>query len=142
MAASQQDGRRKDRTVTYAGLFRLHDWLVLGPIAVVGVFLGIWGFVECGKECGEVVGVAALIKSVGLIKASQGYTHPWQLVIAQILMPGLFLIGGAKLLLLNLRRDLRVAMAWRQSNHTIVCGLGDTGRQIVENLLADRRPVV
>ena len=141
MAASQQDGRRKDRTVSYAGLFRLHDWLFLGPLALVGLALGAWGFATC-EDCGASGGLGTLIKSVGLIRASQGYTHPWQLVIAQVLMPGLFLIGGAKLLLLNLRRDLRVAMAWRQANHTIVCGLGDTGRQIVENLLADRQPVV
>src|SRR5262249_30325100 len=71
-----------------------------------------------------------------------GYSSPWQLVVAQIWLPALFLIGGAKLVLANLRRDFRVALARRQASHTIVCGLGDTGRQIVENLCAARERVV
>lgn len=139
MAARAKSARKRtDRTVTYTGLFRLHDWLYLGPLAICGVILGVWGF----NASGSASGIAALVKSVGLIKPSFDYYAPWQLVLAEILMPALFLIGGAKLLLINLRRDVRVAMAWRQSSHTIVCGLGSTGRQIVENLLADRQRVV
>jgi hypothetical protein len=137
MASPPQPGEgRKDRTVAYAGLFRLHDWIYLGPLALVGIGLGLWGFAETDGFVG------GLIKSIGLIKPTTGYSHPWQLVIAQILMPALFLVGGAKLVLINIRRDFRIALARRQSSHTIVCGLGDTGRQIVENLCADRAPVV
>lgn len=148
MAAQPQPGRnRRDRTVTYAGLFRLRDWIYLAPLALVGVALGVWGFRDCtahalNRTC-EVDGfVAQLIRSIGLIKPSTGYSSPWQLVIAQIWLPALFLFGGAKLVIANLRRDFRVALARRQSSHTIVCGLGDTGRQIVENLRADRGHVV
>lgn len=142
MAAQPQPaGNRKDRTVTYTGLFRLRDWIYLGPLAVLGVALGVWGFTDCA-DCNTQDFIQRVIKSIGLLRPNAAYTHPWQLVIAQVWMPALFLVGGAKLVLANLRRDLRVALARRQSSHTIVCGLGDTGRQIVENLLAEREPVV
>jgi hypothetical protein len=148
MASPPQPGEgRKDRTVAYTGLFRLHDWIYLGPLALVGIGLGVWGLAECtGTDCQLGGWGARLIKSVGLIRGNMPYAldeqHPWQLVAAQLLLPGIFLIGGAKLILINLRRDFRIALARRQSSHTIVCGLGDTGRQIVENLCADRAPVV
>jgi hypothetical protein len=142
MAAQPQPGEgRRDRTVTYTGLFRLRDWIYLAPLAAVGIALGVWGFAECA-DCGATDFIQRIVKSVGLIRPNTGYSHPWQLVIAQVWMPALFLVGGAKLVLLNLKRDFRVALARRQSNHAIVCGLGDTGRQIVENLRADRERVV
>jgi hypothetical protein len=140
-AQPQPGGNRKDRTVTYTGLFRLHDWIYLAPLAVIGVALGVSGFTDCA-DCGTSDFLQRVIKSVGLIRPNIAYTHPWQLVIAQIWMPALFVLGGAKLVLANLRRDFRVALARRQSSHTIVCGLGDTGRQIVENLCAGRGRVV
>src|SRR5579864_7909155 len=142
MAAQPQPGQgRRDRTVTYAGLFRLRDWLYLAPLAAIGIALGVWGFTDC-TDCGTTDFFQRAVKSVGLIRPSVGYEHPWQLFIAQFWMPALFLVGGAKLVLLNVRRDFRVALARRQSHHAIVCGLGDTGRQIVENLRAEREHVV
>src|SRR5579872_5655493 len=150
-AQPRPGGNRKDRTVTYTGLFRLRDWIYLAPLAAIGVALGVWGFHDCtvsglnaqpAPACVTPGFIAQLIKAIGLIKPSTGYTSPWQLVVAQIWLPALFLIGGAKLVIANLRRDFRVALARRQASHTIVCGLGDTGRQIVENLLADRQRVV
>jgi len=143
MAAQPQPGQgRADRTVTYTGLFRLRDWIYLAPLAVIGIAFGIWGFAVCGAECKVEGFVTELVKSIGLIKPNFNYAHPWQLIVAQIMMPALFLVGGAKLVLLNIRRDFRVALARRQRNHAIVCGLGETGRQIVENLRADRARVV
>ena len=145
MAEPPQHGSRHQHLVlAYAGLFKLHDWIVLGPLAFLGLALGIWGFALC-RECGVSGFLPMLAKSVGLVRGSGSYSlgqHPWQLVVAQFLLPGLALFGAAKLLLVNLRRDLRVALARRQRNHTIVCGLGDTGRQIVENLRARGGDVV
>jgi voltage-gated potassium channel Kch len=55
-------------------------------------------------------------------------------VVAQYLVPGVAVLAAAKLFLLSLRRDLRVAFARKSSNHTVVCGLSETGLHIVENL--------
>jgi len=111
---------------------------------LVGLALGLWGFALC-RDCGVTGFWPMLARSFALVRGAGTYTlgqHPWQLVVAQFMLPGLALFGGAKLLLVNLRRDLRVALARRQRNHTIVCGLGDTGRQIVENMRASGRDVV
>jgi hypothetical protein len=130
--------------VAYTGLFHLRDWIWLGPMAVLGVALGVWGFAEC-PHCEAIGFLAMVIKSIALIRGNMPYAfgrEPTQLVVAQFLLPGLALFGGFKLVLQNVRRDVRVAMARRQKNHTIVCGLGDSGRQIVENLRADGGHVV
>ncbi len=50
--------------------------------------------------------------------------------------------GVFKLALDYVRRDVRVVMARRAKNHVIVCGLGRTGLQIVENLHRKGKPVV
>jgi len=130
-APPQRDSRRGSRVLTYAGLFKLRDWILLGPLAGLGLALGLWGFALC-RDCGVTGFWPMLARSFALVRGAGTYTlgqHPWQLVVAQFMLPGLALFGGAKLLLVNLRRDLRVALARRQRNHTIVCGLGDTGNQ-------------
>jgi len=45
-------------------------------------------------------------------------------------------IGGINLLFTALRRELRVRWARKKKDHVIVCGLGEIGLQIVENLRA------
>src|SRR5262249_20168666 len=63
---------------------------------------------------------------------------PWQLVVAQIAIPGIAIfaaIGATlKLFYQKVRRDLHIMMAGRQKDHIIVCGLGDTAMQIIHNL--------
>lgn len=131
----------------FTNLFRLRDWFILGPLGIAAIVLGFWGFLACGplRPC-HVVSVAdALFRAVGLLRLNGNYEpglDPWQLVIAQFALPAMAVLGGAKLLLVNLRRDMRVALAHRARNHVIVCGLGDTGRNVVEGLVEERRPVV
>ena len=121
-------------------LFRLKDWAVIGPVAVMSLLLGFWGFLAAGHSAGD-----SIIQTVGLIRGAGSYSFgkaPLQLVIAQYLLPATALFGGAKLLLVNVRRDMRVAMAHRARNHVIVCGLGETGMQIVSGMHRAGKPVV
>ena len=88
-----------------------------------------------------------LQKSVNLVLLRSGTDFsfdrdPWQLALAQLLVPIIAILSAMKLFFMNLRRDMRVALARRSRNHTIVCGLGETGRQIVENLHRKGEPVV
>lgn len=118
-------------------LFRSRDWFVIAPLALAGLVLGFWGFEICAGRCLVTSPLGAFVKTVGLIKATGNFTlgkDPWQLVIAQFLLPLSALAGGIKLVLQNLRRDMRVALARSARGHVIVCGLGDTGRQVVESL--------
>ncbi len=131
----------------FTNLFRLRDWLILGPLGIGAVALGFWGFLECdpSRPCHVVSAAEALFRAIGLLRLNGNFEpglDPWQLVIAQFALPAMALLGGAKLLLVNLRRDMRVALAHRARNHIIVCGLGDTGRNIVEGLVAEGRAVV
>jgi voltage-gated potassium channel Kch len=127
------------------GLYRLKDWWVIGPLWAIAFALGFWGFLLCGHSCQiDSVGDAA-IKTIGLVRGSGNYSFskdPAQLVIAQYMLPAVLLISGAQLFLVNLIHDLRVAMARRARDHVIVCGLGDTGRKIVEGLRESGKTVI
>ncbi|MEJ1968153.1 MAG: NAD-binding protein [Rhizomicrobium sp.] len=131
----------------FVNVFRSRDWFILGPLGLLAIGLGYWGFLACdpSRPCHVVSQADALFRAVGLLRLTGNYVlgaDPWQLVVAQFAAPGLFLLGGAKLLLANLRRDVRVAMAHRARGHIIVCGLGDTGRSVVEGLVEAKRTAV
>jgi len=119
-----------------SGLFRLKDWFILGPMGAIAFALGVVGFLSCG-HCGVTSLGDAALDAFGLIRGTGHYvpgTDPIELVIAQYLLPAVAIFGGAKLFLVNLRRDMRVALARRSRDHIIVCGLDDNARQIVESL--------
>jgi len=138
-----------------SNLFRFGDWLYIAPVALLGLALGVFGFMNCA-DCtangisttgGPVGFVSAITHSLALIKASgnfpldSGRGHI-PLFFAQIIMPALAFIGVLKVVLQNLRRDTRVLLAQRLKDHTIVCGLGETGREVVESFRDAGRPVV
>ena len=135
-------------------LFKIGDWLYIIPIAAIGLVLGVYGFMVC-PDCSAVAsGVAgagrtgfvpAVTHTLGLIKAVGSFPLDrihWPLFFAQIIMPALAFVSVFKLVLQNIRRDARVLFARRLKNHTIVCGLGETGRQIVESFRDQHMPVV
>ena len=134
-------------------VFKLGDWIYIVPLGLAGFLLGIYGFTACG-DCSAVasgqptnhVGVVqAATHTLGLIKASGNFPldrDHWALFLAQIIMPALAFVGVVKLVLQNVRRDARLLWARRLRNHTIVCGLGDTGAQIVESFRDAGRQVV
>jgi voltage-gated potassium channel Kch len=125
-------------------MFRQRDWFIIIPLALLGIALGMWGLMTC-VSCDDYGKFgAALGDTLAMVKgtAPKGSEFPPQLVIAEFLLPLIAVYSGAKILLHNLRRDMRVALASRRWNHVIVCGLGDTGREIVENLRAEGTDVV
>ncbi len=135
-------------------LFKIGDWLYILPFAAIGLVLGVYGFMTC-PDCSAVAsGVAGggptgfvpgVTHTLGLIKAVGSFpldrVH-WPLFLAQIIMPALAFVSVFKVVLQNIRRDTRVLFAQRLKNHTIVCGLGETGRQIVESFRDQHMPVV
>ena len=138
--------------------------IFLISFAVFAVGLGFWGYAIVGSDytggaclhhvlpppppppCPNPVrpftwleGLHCLIASIGLLRLYdlfQPGIDPWQLVVAQILVPGIALFSAGQLFLTGVRKNLRTAMARRKSNHSIVCGIGDVGMQIVQNLRA------
>ncbi len=78
-----------------------------------------------------------IISSIGLIRLYDLYQpgrDPWQLIIAQVLVPCIALLSAAQLFITGVRKNLRTAMVRRKFNHTVVCGIGDVGMQVIQNL--------
>jgi voltage-gated potassium channel Kch len=119
-------------------MFKTRDWFIIAPIGVVAFALAFWGFYPChGEACKPEPWWKVGEHSFNLIRGRGDFSldkDPWQLVIAQYLLPGVAVFAAAKLFLINLRRDMRVAFAHKSRNHAIVCGLGATGRRVVDNL--------
>lgn len=131
--------------------------IFLISFAIFAVGLGFWGYARVGS--GYTAGgtwqpvhpltvleaVRCIISSIGLLRLYdlfQPGKDPWQLIVAQILVPGIALFSALQLFVTGVRRNLRTAMARRKSNHSIVCGIGDVGMQIVQNLRAARHLIV
>ncbi len=136
-----------------SNFFKLGDWLYILPLAALGLALGVTGYMTCG-DCtavgvgaggGHATFIQAVTRTLALIKASGSFpldrAH-WMLFLAQIIMPALAFFGALKLVLQNIRRDARVLWARRLRDHTIVCGLGSTGHQVVESFADAGRAVV
>ncbi len=81
--------------------------------------------------------IRCVFSSFGLLRFYDLYQPgeaPWQLIAAQFLVPGVALFGAAAVFLVGVRKNFRTVMARHKSNHTVVCGIGDVGMQVVENL--------
>ncbi len=138
--------------------------LLLVAFAVAAIGLGFWGYARAGSDfTGDQIfnpahvyvhfhdghpGLEAarcLFSAVGLIRLYdlfQPGKAPWQLIVAQIAVPGIALFSAAQLFLLGVRKNLRKAMARHKARHTVICGLGAIGLQVVENLRGARQRVV
>jgi len=127
------------------GIYRLKDWYFLTPFALAGFALGVWGFLSCtSTSCANTTLSNAIFRTLLLvIHVGANFnlgTDPLQLVIAQFVLPFILVLGtisaGARLVLLNLRHDVQVALIRAMRGHVIVCGLGATGMEAVRALSA------
>src|SRR5580658_2512017 len=138
-------------------MYKRNENIFLIVFALLAVALGFWGYARAGSDYTAtsvifvqanvhslytdnrswVEAVRCLISSVGLIRLYdifQPGRDPWQLILAQFAVPGVALLSAAQLFLVGVRKNLRSAMARHKARHTIVCGIGDIGLQVVENL--------
>lgn len=148
-------------------IFASGDIFIVVLVGVLAIALGFWGFWECSftfvpdpadaskkipyyfkdAQCHLQNTWHVLIATFNLVRGGGDFTlfrdppvppDPWQLVIAQIAMPGIAIfaaIGATLKLFYNkVRRDILITMAGRQKDHIIICGLGTTAMQIVQNL--------
>ena len=117
--------------------FRAGDWIATALAAVLAGVLAYWGFLRCA-DCGPKTPAEIISATIALLRFSgRGYSlasQPWQLVVAQYLVPVVSAWAAFKLIVANLRRDVRVMLVRRYRDHVIVCGIGSTGGQVAENL--------
>jgi hypothetical protein len=130
------------------GLLKFQEWYRMVPFAVLAFVLGVWGFYDCRGllQCPKVSGLQdTLLPTISLIKPTFVYLgpqYPWKLVLAAILWPSLAFVSAFNIAVQNLRRDMRIVWARRKRNHTIVCGLGQTGSSIVNGFCDEGLEVV
>ncbi len=125
-------------------LFKSRDAVILALVGLAAMLLAFWGFSICASTTCKAVPLATLgdriIASFKLvIGIGGGYAlekgDPIQLVLAQFTVYGIVAAyGTVKVIVFNLHRDLRVALAQRKRGHTVVCGLGDMGMQVIQSL--------
>jgi voltage-gated potassium channel Kch len=129
----------------WGGVFHTRKWPVVA-FGAVAIAFGLWGFSTChAADCQTQSFAEKLFRTLDLIRMTSRFTpdkHPWPLVIAQLMMPLALVAGAIRLFILNIRRDLKVVLVRRLHGHMIVCGLGDTGLNIAQQLAAAGKRVV
>ena len=147
-------------------MLKRFEKLILFIPVILAIGLGFWGFARAGSDFSAesvipfdpthvyvafhhghpwLEAVRCLFSAIGLIRLYdlfQPGKAPWQLILAQVLVPGLLVFSGAQLLLDGFRKNLSTTMARRKNNHVIVCGVGDVGMQIIQNLRTARHRLV
>lgn len=146
MPSSRSSARtRKPHRPRYSGLLRvrdLHVFLIIGlGIAVFLIWWAAWGCgaTDCGKETvgDRLQKLVVIVPGFGSKNNGSGGSPgpmPFQLYAMQGLLWLLAVFGVVRVGVVNLRRDVRVLLARMRRGHVIVCGLGETGREIAENL--------
>ncbi len=133
------------------GIFRLGEWLPVIALGVVAVVLAVVGFEQCGPKLAchpDSIG-DAVARSLFLIRGGESIDYkndPALLVAAQTLMYGVVLWaavkGSIKLAVRDFRHDVKLARARALRGHVVVCGLGETGLEIVHRLNHEGHKVV
>lgn len=138
-------------------MYKRYETIFLASFAVLAVGLGFWGYAVAGSTFSAggpwqpvrpftlLEAARCLICAIGLLRLYDLFQpphDPWQLIVAQVAVPGIAAVSAAQLFLVGVRKNIRGAMARRRTGHTIVCGIGEAGMQIVQNLRAAGHGVV
>ena len=137
-------------------MYKRFENIILATLFVGALALGFWGYGIAGSNyiaasnggpgagvptpanpLSWIEAVRCIVASIGLMRLVdlfQPGKDPWQLVIAQFAVPGVALVSALQLFVTGVRKNIRTAMARRKTNHTIVCGIGDVGMQVIQNL--------
>lgn len=126
-------------------MYKHLDKFALLFVFVAGCALGVWGFQTCNYAQPSLYGDCktggwfdSLFKTMLLVRFGGEYStakDPLPLVAAQTIMQFFTILIVIKLFLAGIRRDVRVMLARRNHQHTIICGLGGTGMQIMQRIL-------
>jgi hypothetical protein len=128
-------------------MFKTRDFLPIIVTAIIVFGLAVAAVVESGVCQGD--GACLLISPLEVmfgqppagVSTSRVLLALTQFGVKFILPAGAFL-SSVRIVLTAVKHDFRAALARRQKNHIIVCGLGDTGMQVVRNMRSKGKTVV
>jgi hypothetical protein len=132
-------------------MFKTRDFLpiIFTVIAVIGLSLGAlaWSGACAGEASCWVISPLEILfgryQVPSTLTSSLNYVFLVLTAVGgkAILLVGAFL-SAVNVVVSALRHDFRAARARRMTDHTIVCGLGETGMQVVRNMRSAGRPIV
>lgn len=131
-------------------LWDRHGWWLLAALAVTAFALGYRGFerwtVSACQPMGETwspMDVVYLALQLFVYESGGVATCGiWQLNVARLLAPAVVGVAGARGVLLLLRERSDLLRLSRFRGHVVICGLGEKGRLLAEELRARGRRVV
>jgi hypothetical protein len=132
-------------------MFKTRDFLPVIITGLVVIALAVAGLVESGQCAGDWTCwfVSPFQILFGRYQPPADATSPGSFLLLMlteiggkaILLVGAFL-SGVRIVVSAVRHDFRTALARRMQNHAIVCGLGETGMQIVRNMRSAGQAIV
>ncbi len=130
---------------TTLSIFSHREWWGIGISVLLTIGLGSVGYADyfAGQEQ-NVSWSDLLYMALGLFTFSFTPTGdiPWQLDVARWLAPLLLSYAAFRTIMLMLHNRLLLQRVRRLQNHTVVCGLGEHGRSVVQALAANGMPTV
>lgn len=136
---------------------RRYEDISLAGFAVAALGVGFWGYALAGSgyvtnggwhpayPLTGMESMRCLVSAIGLVRFPtlfQAAKDPWQLVVAQFAVPAAAMLLALQMVRLGWRTEELSAKARSKSGHTVVCGLGDVGMQVIHNLASSGKRVV
>lgn len=121
------------------------QWFVISALACVTLVLGYIGFlnhVETGPSATPLDLVYLTLQLFGLESGGVPQPVPWQLQVARFLAPVVALWTLLKGLAVLFREEFNKARLWIIHDHSIICGLGRKGLELVRECRAAGQSVV
>lgn len=141
-----EDADRGKRVHRGQGWLALWQWAALGVGIALTMVLGCWGFARHAADHGQPWTVLDIVyRSVQLFVLESGAYEPplpWQAEVARYL--ALVVAGGTvvKTLWMLFRKQVEMLKLRFRKGHVVVCGLGQRGRQLVEDCRRNGAAVV
>lgn len=115
-----------------------HQWPVIWVLFIVAIVLGYIGFEKHFTATGEKRSAWDLAYlSLQLFWVKSGSIAPpisWELNVARWLAPFVALYAAARALMALFREQIQAFRMQRLKNHTVICGLGRKGMQLIKDL--------
>ena len=121
------------------------QWFVISALACVALVLGYVGFLNHAETGQSATPLDLLYLTLQLFGLESGGVHqpvPWQLQVARFLAPVVALWTLLKGLAVLFREEFIKARLWFIHDHSVICGLGRKGVELVRECCAAGQSVV
>ena len=127
-------------------LIRLHEWWIVGSVAVIAALLGALGFYQYFSVRNQERTIIDLFYlSWQLFTSQSGAVTgevPFPLQVARWLAPAVVIYAAIKGVLAVTREHITILRLRAYKTHIVVCGLGQKGLRLVADFIARKQRIV